>query len=125
MKVNRQYKHHLSCTLHYHRRPYRQIPVRRHFTVASLEMPQPSPTTLRTDSSPSAFHSNVPGNATTITDTFADGYQSVGVPGNTTTITDDFADAYQSVGIVSACHNYRQNHRRTVRISKGGALNAF
>jgi len=78
-KVNRQYKHHLSCTLHYHRRPYRRITVRRHFTVALLEMPQPSPMTLRMDSIPSAFHSSVAGNATTITDDFVDRFQSVGI----------------------------------------------
>jgi hypothetical protein len=103
-KIIRQYKHHLSCTLHYHRRSYRRIPVLRHFTVASLEMPQPSPTPLWTDTSSSTFHSSVPGNATTI--------------------TDDFADEYQSVGIVSASHNYWQNHRQTVRIPKHWALNA-
>jgi hypothetical protein len=78
-KVNRQYKHNLSCTVHDHRRPYRRIIVRRHFiesftrnaTItddfedglqsigishrASLEMPQ-SPTTLWTYYSLSAFH---------------------------------------------------------------------
>jgi hypothetical protein len=48
-KVNRQYKHNLSCTLHYHQRPYRRITVRRPFIVTSLEMPQSSPTTLRMD----------------------------------------------------------------------------
>jgi len=78
-KLNRQYKHHLSCTLHYYRRPYRQIPVRRHFTMASLEMPQPSPMTLRMHSSLTTFHSSVPGNAITITDNVADGFQFVGI----------------------------------------------
>jgi len=78
-KVNRQHKHHLSCMLHYHRRLYRRITVRQHFTVASLEMPQPSPTTLRTDSSPSAFYSCVTVNATTITNDVVDGFQFVGI----------------------------------------------
>ena len=31
-KVNRQYKYNLSCTMHYHRHPYRRNKVRRHFT---------------------------------------------------------------------------------------------
>jgi hypothetical protein len=78
-KINKQYKHHLSYTLHYHRRLYWRIPVLRHFTVASLEIPQPSPTPLWTDTSSSAFHSSVPGNAITITDEFTDGYQSVNI----------------------------------------------
>ena len=39
-KENRQNKHNLYCTLHYHRRPSRRITVRRHFSVASLEMTQ-------------------------------------------------------------------------------------
>jgi hypothetical protein len=91
-KVNRQYKHNLSCTLHYHGRPYWRIKVRQPFTVAS------SPTTLRTDYSPSAFHSNLTGNATIITDDFADRlrpsafYNSL--IGNATIITDDFADGF-------------------------------
>jgi len=76
-KVNRQYKHNLSCTLHYHRLPYRQITVRRHFIVASLEMPQSSLTTLWTDYSPLAFHSSLTGNAITITDDFANRLSSL------------------------------------------------
>jgi hypothetical protein len=79
MKVNRQHKHHLSCTLHCHRSPYRRITVRRHFTIASLEMPQPSPTMLWTDCISSAFHNSVTGKATTITDDVADGFQSVSI----------------------------------------------
>jgi hypothetical protein len=84
MKVNRQYKHHLSCTLHYHRR----IPVRRHFTVAIL-----SPTTLRTDSSLSVFHSS-----DFITDDFADRF-SPSVFHSSHFIIDDCAEGFQSIGI--------------------------
>jgi len=79
------YKYHLSCTLHYHRCPYRRTHVRQYFTESwkiitgnatltddfadglpsvsisqrvekyLLEMPQ-SPTTLQTDYRASAFH---------------------------------------------------------------------
>ena len=56
-KVNRQYKHHLSCTMHYHRRPYRRTHVRRYFTKSWKIFT---------------------GNAT-ITDDFADGLPSVGI----------------------------------------------
>jgi hypothetical protein len=31
-KVNRQYKYNLTCTLHYHRRPYRWTKIRQYFT---------------------------------------------------------------------------------------------
>jgi len=84
-KVNRQYKHHLSCTMHYHQRPYRWTHVRRYFTETwkiftgnatitddfadgllsvsisqrvekyLLEMPQ-SPIILQRDYCPSTFH---------------------------------------------------------------------
>ena len=84
-KVNRQYKHQLSCTMHYHQRPYRWTHVRRYFTESwkiftgnatitddfadgllsvsisqrvekyLLEMPQ-SPIILQRDYRPSAFH---------------------------------------------------------------------
>jgi len=115
-KVNRQYKHNLSCTVHYHRRPYRrlceQITVRRHFTEsfignatiiddvvdglqsvdisqrASLEMPQ-SPMTVQTDSFRRHFTES--GRNGTITDDFADGVQSVGIS-RQFIITDKFTD---------------------------------
>jgi len=103
-KINRQYKHNLSCILHYHRRPYRRIIAHRHFTVASLEMPQASPMTLCTDYSRQHFtiaslempqpspmtwrtdyvrrHFKESGGNATITDEFVDGYSQSAFVGN-------------------------------------------
>jgi len=56
-KVNRQYKYNLSCTMNYHRRQYRRMKVRRHFTES---------------------WKIITGNAT-ITDELSDDPQSVGI----------------------------------------------
>ena len=125
-KVNRQYKHNLSCTLLYHWRPYRRIKVRRPFTIASLEMPQSSSMNLRMDYSLSAFHSSLTGNATIITDDFANGlspsafYRGWWKWHNHRRICRRNPVRQHW----SAVHNHRQVHWWTVRISKGEALNA-
>jgi hypothetical protein len=45
------------------------------------------------------------------------------ITGNAT-ITDECSDGFQSIGMLSAGQYYRPNHRRTVWIPKGSALNA-
>jgi len=100
--------------MHYHRRPYRWITVRRHFIenftgnatitdevadelhsvsisqIASLEMPQ-SPTTLQTDSFRRHFTKS--GGNAILTDDLADRVQSVGIC-RQFTITDKFIDGW-------------------------------
>jgi hypothetical protein len=81
-KVNRQYKHKFSCTVHDHPRPYRWITFRRYFTES---------------------YKIFIGNAT-ITDDFADGLPSVGIQQRGSlempqSLTDDFVDRLKSVSI--------------------------
>ena len=81
-----------------HRRLCGWITVRRHFTVASLEMPQ-SPMTLRTASVRRHFIES--GGNATITDDFANGLQPVDIF-RQSTFTDKFTDGwceFQRAGI--------------------------
>jgi hypothetical protein len=109
-----------------------------------------SPTSIPTDYSPSAFHSNFTRNATIITDDFAHGFSLLAfyssLTRNATIITNDFVQwlslsafyrgwwkwhNHRRLGRrnpvcrhLLAVYNHRQVHRRTVWILKGGALNA-
>jgi hypothetical protein len=130
-KVNRQYKYHLSCTMHYHRHPYR----RTYFTeswkiiTGNATITDDFADGLR----PLVFHIKLKNiywkchnhrwlcRRTTIRQHFTESWKNI--TGNAT-ITDDVADGFQSFGMLSVGQNYQQNNRRTVRIPKGGALNA-
>jgi hypothetical protein len=141
-KVNRQYKHNLSCTLHYHRRPYRRIKVhrpftvaslechnhhrwlcgritvRRHFTVASLEMPQSSPTTLQTDYVHRHFtvaSLEMPQSSpTTLRSDYSPSAFHSSLTGNATIITDDFVDGLSQSAFYRGWWKWH-NHRRLCR----------
>jgi hypothetical protein len=96
-KVNRQYKHNLSCTVHDHRRLYQRITVRRHFTES--------------------FTRNA-----IITDDFVDGLRPSAFHRECWKCHNHrrLCNRITVRRHLSAVHNYRQIHRQTVRIPKGG-----
>jgi hypothetical protein len=108
-KVKRQYKHNLSCTM------------------------QQLPTSIPTDSSPSAFHREFKNNYLKChnhrclyrrNNVHRHFTESSKIITWNATITDVQTDRCTSVGKLSAGQCYWQNYRRTVWIPKGGDLNA-
>jgi hypothetical protein len=96
-------------------------------------MPQ-SPTSLPTDINPSTFHREFENNYLKCHN-HRHTYQRIYIRRHFTesskiitwnaTITNVPPDRYTSVGTLSAGQFYRHNYRRTVRIPKGCALNAY